>query len=72
MRDIENNASREEIIKAINNLVMAYNAIIKTVSNISASAKFAQIVQEIDKLEKKLISQDDLIVSLIAELRNPK
>lgn len=72
MKSINENASREEIIKVINDLIAACNAIAKTISNLSAGTRFIEVVQKIDELERKVIKQGDLIVGYIAELREPK
>ena len=68
MQKISQSASTEKIIEAINNLISSNNAFTAMLDNLSISNKFADIDQKIAVLEKKLINQGDLVVSLVNRL----
>jgi len=68
MRKISRDAPAEKIIEAINDLIASNNAFRDMLENLSISYRFADIEQKIVMLEKKLIAQGDLIISLIDRL----
>ena len=68
MRNIDIDASREEIIRTLNYLISINNALINTLLNLSIDVKFDQIEQKMNALEKKSITQGDFIASTLSTI----
>ena len=68
MRQIGRDASTEKIIEAINDLIASSNAYAEVLENLALNYRFMDLNQKIAVLEKKLIAQGDLIVSLVDRL----